>query len=264
MNYLRFILLCLVSTLLQAASVIELYYHEGNEVAASLRPLLQSGESVSALENKLILQASPERVVALTQIVKQLDQKPQSLRIEVAQNTSDTSRGGEIGASGRIGSVNIDQNGARTSSRTETRFGVFGNAQSNQSSSSSQQVLRILSGGEGQIQTGLSRPINYAFIDPNGNIQYGNSFQDAITGFRIRPRVVGNNVIIDVTAGTSRFEGENTRNMNASTRVQGQLNQWIEVAHVGENAQGQSIMFLGASRGQSSRSGSIRIKVGLD
>lgn len=264
MKYLHFIFLCLISATLQAASVIELYYHEGNEIASSIRPMLQSGESVSALDNKVILQASPTRVAELTQIIKQLDQRPQSLRIDVSQNTSDSNRGGEIGASGQIGSVNIDRNGARTSSRTETRFGVFGNAQSNQNSSSSQQTLRILSGGEGQIQTGLSRPINYAYTDANGRVQYNDSTQDAITGFRIRPRVAGNNVIIDITAGTSRFEGNQTRGMQASTRVEGRLNEWIEIARVGENAQGQSIMFLGASRGQSSRSGSIKVKVGLD
>lgn len=264
MKHLHFIFLCLISISLQATSVIQLYYTEGNDVASSLRPILQSGESVSSLENNLILHASPARVAELTQIIKQLDQRPQSLRVDVSQNTSDSSRGGEIGASGRIGSVNIDRDGARTSSHTETRFGVFGNAQSNQSSSNAQQTLRILSGGEGQIQTGLSRPINYAFTDENGNIQYNDSTQDAITGFRIRPQVVGNNVMIDITAGTSRFESNQTRGMQASTRVKGRLNEWIEIARVGENAQGQSIVFLGANRGQSSRSGSIRVKVGLD
>lgn len=262
MKWFHFLFLSLCCASIQATTVIELYYHEGDEVAQSIRPLLQNGEAVSALENKLILEASPVRTASLIQVIKQLDQKPQLLRIEVNQNINDSNHMSEIGISTRNRAAKIKRHN-RPNSRYQG-WEIYGSHEHNQNTQNNQQILRLLSGGEGEIQTGLSRPLGYAFVDSSGRTQYGTDYQNVITGFRIRPRVVGDSILIDISAGSSRFDHDLSKNLQATTYVKGKLNQWIEIAHMEENRQGESIIFLGASQGQSKRSGNIKVKVTLE
>lgn len=260
-------LLLLASASAMALEVIDLGWRDGREVANALTPHLQAGESASGMDHQLILDASPARLPALRRLVASLDVRPATLLIEVEQTTSSRQSGSalSIGGGVRIGNVTLG-----IGSAGERRIGigshgsgvvVEGYASQGQSSSHSQQTLRLLDGHSGFIESGSSRPLPWLLVTPHGAVIRGNSYQDAITGFYVRPRVTGSRVMVELAARQQAFSGNQRDSNQLTTTVEGALGEWLEVGSIGSDEQGRQTVLIGASHQLQSVEKTLRIRL---
>ncbi|MBV8680268.1 MAG: hypothetical protein JO338_07475, partial [Aquitalea sp.] len=179
------LLLLLHSAPALAWQIVELNWREAAELQAALQPQLRADEKLSALDNKLIIDASPEREAQLATLARQLDVRPVNLRLEVSQTGSHMQSQSGVQLQGNISLGRIvpgaPGNGVSLSGQQDSRT----------QSSHSLQSLSLLDGRSGFIQTGISKPLPWLLLTPQGGILRGSNWQDAITGFYVRPRLSG-------------------------------------------------------------------------
>lgn len=257
-----------------AVTVIELSWMDGRTVADALTPSLRHGETVSGMDNKLILDASPARVRELTAIARQLDQKPQNLQVEVEQTSAKKSWFDNInigigfgsGHFGIGGSTNLGGGGSQVgvgAGSDHAGVGVSTGVGSGSNTSRSVQTLRILSGGSGYIKTGNSRPLPWVAVTQNGDVIRGNDQQEAITGFYVRPRLVGDRVLIDLTTRQEAFKKAGVDSSGLATTVEGGTGQWITIGGVVKDTDGKERVLLGVANKQQALSSQVRVRVSV-
>lgn len=250
MTYL--ILLCFVYHA-QAITIIELNWTEANQMAEHLSSFLRPEEKLNGINNKLIIDASPARTAELIQTARQLDQRPQSLRVEVEKTGSRKSWSDNIHVGVGIGIGSL-----------HTRGGVGLSTGMGRGSGSewSVQTLTILSGRNGYIEAGQSRSLPWKLVSSDGSIVKGSEYVKAVSGFYIRPRVQGNRVLIDIAVSDDAFDHRqniNTRQME--TTVEGAFGEWINVGGIAKEENGSEVMLLGHIRGQTNLKMQYRVRI---
>jgi len=247
--------LLLASTPVLALQIVELSWREATELQAALQPQLRADERLSALDNKLIIDASPAREQQLAALARQLDVRPASLRLEVSQDGSSVQNQSGVQLQGNISIGRImpgsPGNGVSLSAQQDNRT----------QSGHSLQSLTLLEGRSGFIQALQSRPLPWVMLTPQGGILQGSSWQDAVTGFYARPRLHGQRVSIELAVSQQAFSGVQRKGSQLSTTVEGQLGEWLEVARTGQDSQGRESLLIGGSHQQGRQSQVVRIRV---
>uniref|UniRef100_A0A8W7Q3P8 Uncharacterized protein n=1 Tax=Anopheles coluzzii TaxID=1518534 RepID=A0A8W7Q3P8_ANOCL len=176
----------------QALQLVELNWRAPSELQAALQPQLRPDERLSAMDNQLIIDASPAREAQLAALARQLDVRPVSLRLEVSQSGSRVQNQSGVQVQGNIsiGRIMPGQAGSNLTLSAQQD----GRAQYSQVL----QNLTLLEGRSGFIQLGQSRPLPWLMQTPQGSLVRGSSMQDAITGFYARPRLNGQRVSIEL------------------------------------------------------------------
>lgn len=262
--------LLLASANVMALEVIDLGWRDGREVAEALSPHLQTGESVSALGRQLILDAPPARLIALRRLVRTLDVRPVNLRVEVEQSGSARQSGSalSIGGGVRIGNVQLG-----IGSGGERHIGIGGqgggvvigaDASQNQGRSQHRQTLRLLDNHSGFIESGSSRPLPWRLVTPQGGVIRGAGYQDAVTGFYVRPRLTDSRVLVELAARQESFSGRGIERDRLSTTVEGAVGEWLDIGGVGLDEQGQQVVLIGAARQLRSIDKTLRIRIQPD
>ena len=248
-------LLLLASSPVLALQIVELNWREASELQAALQAQLQPDERLSALDNKLIIDASPAREAQLAALARQLDVRPASLRLEVSQsgNSAQSQSGVQVQGNISIGRIMPGQagNGLALSARQDSHV----------QSSQVLQSLTLLEGRSGFIQLVQSRPLPWVMLTAQGGVLRGSSFQDAVTGFYARPHVHGQLVSVELAVSQQAFSGMQRSGNQLSTTVEGRLGEWLEVARTGLDNQGRESLLIGGSRQQGQQSHSVRIRI---
>lgn len=255
MRRLMILLLLLASTPALALQIIELSWRQASELQNALQAQLQQDERLSALDNKLIIDASPAREQQLAALARQLDVRPVSLRLEVSQSTSSRQNQSGIQLQGNISLGRIlpgsPGNGIALSAQQDSR---------NQSGQILQS-LTLLDGRSGFIQTASSRPLPWLLLTPQGNIVRGSSWQEAVSGFYALPHLQGERVLIELAVSQQAFAGSQRQGNQLSTTVSGRLGEWIEVGSIGRDEQGRSSLLIGSGQQRLSDRQSVRVRV---
>lgn len=255
MRRLMTLLLLLASTPALALQIVELSWRQASELQNALQAQLQPDERLSALDNKLIIDASPAREQQLAALARQLDVRPVSLRLEVSQSTSSRQNQSGIQLQGNISLGRIlpgsPGNGIALSAQQDSR---------NQSGQSLQS-LTLLDGRSGFIQTASSRPLPWLLLTPQGNIVRGSSWQEAVSGFYALPHLQGERVLIELAVSQQAFAGSQRQGNQLSTTVSGRLGEWIEVGSIGRDEQGRSSLLIGSGQQRLSDRQSVRVRV---
>ncbi|PXX49044.1 hypothetical protein [Aquitalea magnusonii] len=257
MRWLLLVSLWLVSITAQALEVVELSWRAPSELQAALQPQLRLDERLSSMDNKLIIDASPPREQQLAALARQLDVRPLSLRLEVSQSGSSlqSQSGVQLQGGISIGRIMPGQPGSK--------LALSAGQDSRSQSGQSLQSLTLLDGHSGFIQLVQSRPLPWLLLTAQGNIVRGSSWQEAVSGFYALPRLQGERVLIELAVSQQAFAGKQRAGSQLSTTVAGRLGEWIEVASIGRDQQGQHSLLLGSGRQLLSEQQSVRIRVQL-
>ena len=114
------------------------------------------------------------------------------------------------------------------------------NQQKIQSQYNISQQVRVLSGNSAFIQTGKTMPVPQQQIIINGRktiVSRSVHYQDVSTGFYVTPRVVGNQVSLEISAHRQKLQNRRLGlidDLQVSTSVHGLLGEWIELGTVEE------------------------------
>lgn len=230
--------------------VIDLKYRSAEQIVPMLKPLLAPGGTISALQNRLIVRTTPQNLAELRKVLDAVDTMPKRLVISVRQAAAGTGLASEAEVSGSIGTdgarVTVPGSRSKQGATAQVRKGdnvararVF----SSQSAATDRgvQSVPVLEGNEAVIRIGQSVPIrNRSVIQTPQGAQISESveYRDADTGFRVRPRVNGDQVTLEISSRRDTLADPNSQTFNVQrvdTVVSGRLGEWMEIGGVDQS-----------------------------
>lgn len=238
----RLLLACLsalASLNTQAASeVIALQHRTGAELLPAAQAALGREGTVSVFEDKLIVNASPERIEDVRALLRQLDTRARRLLISV--DTDD------VQSQDRRGSAQIIEYG------TGNREGGF-------------QQVQTSDGQTALIQVGQSVPITTGTATPYG-AQTNTEYRNVTQGFYVTPTVSGNTVHLKISTNhdhISRERQDVVDVQSSDTTLSGPLGEWLYLGGSSGQSQYRSSDSAYTYSTQRNRDVSLRVKVDL-
>jgi type II secretory pathway component GspD/PulD (secretin) len=231
--------------------VIPLRYRTAADLIPVLAPIAGPEGSVTGLDTRLVVRATPQALARIEGLLPGLDTPPRSLVISVRQGVS----GAAAGQSAAVGGVVSNQRTVVT--------GAFGSSSSTSSDDATQQI-RTLDGHPAVIRVGRSEPFNSVGVvgTPSGPVVSGGTvYAESGTGFHVVPRLTAAGVTLELWAENTRGEGPIVVGQDLRTTVSGALGQWIEVGGAMRQAEVRAREVLGASSRTFSEQRSVRVKV---
>lgn len=257
------LLLVLQPTVLMAESVVEVinvYNRPASEIEPLLVPLLENTDQIVANGDNLIIKTTSERLTTLTNLIHKLDNPLNNLQISVLQSRDMTAEQLNAGVNFDINVPLHQQNSPNGQIR-----GYYNQAQ-DRSSNQNTQTIRTLEGVPAHIKAGNVVPVtNYqVYRDPYGYPYANRNTQlvEATTGFEVTPRLVGQQVILDVAPWSDRFnEYGQIQTQDANTTIRANLGEWVDIGGIAESGQSSGNQPLGYSRQSGKNNLHILVKV---
>jgi len=230
--------------------VIDLKYRSADQIVPMLKPLLAPGGTISSLQNRVIVRTTPQNLAELHKVLDAVDTVPKRLVISVRQEAGGTGITSEAEVSGSIGTgdarVTVPGSRNRPGDTVVIRQGdnvVRGRVQSSQSATTNRdvQTVQVLEGNEATIRIGQSVPIRSSSVTrtPQGTqIAESVEHRDADTGFRVRPRVRGDQVTLEISTRSDAQVNPSSQTLNiqrVDTVVSGRLGEWIEIGGIDQS-----------------------------
>ncbi len=224
-----------------AIEFIQLNHRPAEEMIPVLRPLLDPGGTLTGTGFQLIVRTTPGNLAQLKGVIARLDTAPRQLLIAVFQGderslreaSSRLSIGYRSGDIHALAGPTVPPVGATGGDG----LGIAGSVLSTRTdvSDSPLHELRVLEGSDGYIETGQTLPFfsGRVWRRPGPDIVESRvDYKDVVTGFYVRPRVAGQEVILEINPyrnSLSATRGGAIDTASASTTVRGELGQWIEI-----------------------------------
>ena len=231
--------------------VIDLKYRSADQIVPMLKPLLAPGGTISSLQNRVILRTTPQNLAELKKVLDAVDTMPKRLLISVRQEALGVGLDNEAEVSGSIGNGDVratvpgsrSQHGGNVVIRKGDNV-IKGRAISSQSASTDRgvQTVQVLEGNEATIRIGQSVPIRSQSVvqTPHGpQTSQSVEYRDADTGFRVRPRVNGDRVTVEINSRRDNVASPNSQTFNVQrvdTVVSGRLGEWMEIGGADQNS----------------------------
>jgi hypothetical protein len=222
--------------------IIDLRHRPAEELVPLLAPMTGPGGSVAGQGAHLFVRADPKRMEDIRRLLATLDQPLRSLLIQVRGETDAIGEGSRVGGPGGLA--------VRSGGRQRALV----------------QEVRTIEGRSAFIAEGTERPEGWreVGIGPDGPYQRrGIGYRRAESGFYVLPRVVGDQVTLEIAASDADTGpgADPTPTAGLSTTVTGRLGEWIPLGSVDEDASHTSIgtWGLGESRLSASRGLAIRV-----
>ncbi len=207
--WLLLFLLCL-SHAVQAATQFKMFtlqYRFAQDVLPVIESMVGPDGKVSALDNHLMITATPDQLAAIEQVLAKLDVARKTMRITVSHDDMLDSERSAVGArgQGRVGDVTVGVGAPRPS--RENGIDVEIDQGSRRYTASGSQFVSVTEGEQAFIRVGQSVPYTQQWISLTQrhiHIQQGTQFQDITTGFAVRPRAIGQEVELQIMPRIAR------------------------------------------------------------
>lgn len=233
--------------------IIELRHRTAAELLPVIQPFLEPHERASDWGFQLIIQAEPNKIDEIRQLLEQMDKPARRLLISVDSNDSGISHDSQTALHGRLstrgsdGRINIKRQSTRTSD-------------------SGIRSIQTLEGSAALIQSGQQIHENNWSRDRHGRPYQSTNQRNLVQGFYVVATVHGDSVTLELSNENDRLDGQNrqiTRSQSTSTRISGPLNQWIQVGAIHSTENSEQSDILAKSRNYSTDNNNLRIKVEL-
>ncbi len=243
--------LLLLASLAQAdsVSIIQLENRPAEEIIPVIEPMLGANDAITGQGFKIFLEASPQTLANVREMIEVLDRPAKVLQVSVFQGSERELR--ELAVSARLkvasgnASIDVGRGGNDDAAAGSITYGTSGGSASVDGISTQQslrdnplQQVRVTEGTEAYIQTGERIPYFVgAAVRGRRGIAGAVEYKDAMTGFYVLPRVRGDNVVIEISTfkssrrDTSRSDVDT---QSAGTTVTGPVGEWLLVGGVVE------------------------------
>lgn len=235
----------------QALVVIDLHHRRAEEIIPVLQPLLEQGGALTGQDYKLFVRASSTNVAQIRSALAQLDKQQRQMFVSVRRSTAQDIEREQASASGTLS----------TGESSVTVRADKGRLQTQDASVSSVQVLE---GNSAFIATGASVPIVTAVAVGGGRRPFvAGTFEhrNLQRGFMVRPRISGEQVMLDISQQDERVAGGDIQSQSLNTQVMGRLGTWIQLGGVSESSSQSDSGILSRNYSTASNELSIWVKV---
>jgi type II secretory pathway component GspD/PulD (secretin) len=232
--------------------VIPLKHRLADEVVPVVRPLLAPGESVSGMDSRLIVRATPRTFAQIERLLAVIDTPRRNLRISVRHAGESERVQDSQGVSGDVRRGNariVVTNGTRsTGGVTVGHTGPDGNVQLRSERhvttkrDTSTQDLMVQDGGRAFLRVGESIPQVQPFLALVGSrlgVVTGIQYQDVTTGFEVEPRILGEQIQLTVTPRLAFRSNQGAQTVNfleLRTVVTVKPGEWVDLGGAVESA----------------------------
>jgi type II secretory pathway component GspD/PulD (secretin) len=236
--------------------VIPLKHRLADEVIPVVRPLLAPGESVSGMDSRLIVRATPRTFTQIEHLLSEIDTPRRNLRISVHHDGESKRIQDSQGVSGDMRRGNtriIVTNGTHSTGGVSVgHTGPDGTVQLHSvrristTRDTSSQNLTVLDGGRAFLHVGESIPLVQPFLALVGNrvaVMPGIQYYDVTTGFEVEPRIVNEasfkeRIQLAVTPRLAFRNNQGTQTVNFQelrTVVMVNPGEWVDLGGVVES-----------------------------
>lgn len=238
--------------------IITLKHRFASEIIGAIEPLMAAGESVSAIDNHLLLKAFPDHMEEMEMLIDTLDQPLKTYKISVSQQEDESLDANEVSAQGgvTIGS----------GKRKRGQVDVLLDDTKQSRKMNAEQFLRVMDGQFAFIQVGEIVAFTQQWIDLSQRypqMQSLVSFRDVTTGFAVRPRSIGDAIELEIMPRMTRMGGGGVIDFKEiSTVVRVQQGTWVDIGGIMQTQDDLSRAIL--SRQQVSRKNKSSLRVRVD
>lgn len=259
--------------------VIPLRHRLAAELIPTLEPLLGPGETVTGMDSRLIVRATPATLAQLERVINELDVARRNLRITVRHSTAGTTQeraqsvSGDIRRDGsrvimsgdpRVGSTGITVGRQEPDGRAQ----AYGERRTTTAGENLDQTLMVMDSGQGVIRIGESIPVVQPFLALVGDrlrAAAGVEFYDVTTGFAVAPRLHGDTVQLAIAPRLSFRSSQGIQVIEVrelSTTVALRRGEWLDLGGAIESANDLNRQIFATYRG--TRHIATRISVRVD
>lgn len=240
--------------------VITVYNRPAEELRPLLLPLLESTDQIVANGDSLIVKTEPEHLSAITNLIRKLDNPLKNLLITVVQSRDLTAEQLNAGVNFNI-QVPISHPG-NPKGYAQGYYNQFQGHNNHQNT----QTIRTLEGAPAHIKSGNVVPItNYQVYQDGYGYPYQNrstQLIEATTGFEVTPRLVGQQVELDVAPWSDRFNYQGQiETQSANSVIRANLGEWVDLGGVAESGQSSGNTPFGYNRQTGQNNLHILVKV---
>lgn len=250
--------------------VIQLQNRSVEEVLPVLQPLLETGGTLTGMNDQLILRASDRNRAEIKKVLATLDRPARQLVIYVRQNMTQERQQRGINATGTVvlgNGVQVGTSGSVDESRSSK--GISINAQDHQRNNqdAAEQMVRVMDGGSAYISAGVAVPIplRSVYYSPAGTvISESTVYQELTSGFYATPKLMGDRVTLTVSP-QQMTQVNNVYGTHAVQRVfttvQTRLGEWVQIGGADTNANQQNRQILGINQRTDTTKRSVWLKI---
>jgi len=259
--------------------VIPLKHRFADEVAPSVRPLLAPGESVSGMDSRLIVRATPRTLTQIERMLADIDTPRRNLRISVrhASESARTQDRQDISGDLQRGNTRIVvTNGTHgTGGINVGRAGPEGNLQLHSERrvttkrDTATQDLTVQDGGRAFLHVGESIPQVQSFLALVGNrpgVIAGIQYYDVTTGFEVEPRILGEKIQLSVSPRLAFRSNQGTQTIDFQelrTVLMVKPGEWVDLGGAVESTNAVTRQILSARRSTGSEDSRFLVRVDL-
>lgn len=248
--------------LLAATELIPLNYRTADDVMPVVQSALDGQGKVSSYGNQLVINASPEKIREIRELLSQLDTAPRRLMISVDTSESgyQDNEGYAVNGSASVGNVDIEAGRGEVRGRDQVRI----IRRSTDSRSGGVQQVQATEGYPALIQVGQSVPLTTTSVGPYGQVYNNTQYRNVTQGFYVTASLSGEIVHVTISSNNDRMSRSQPGAIDiqsTDTRVSGRLGEWISLGGVSEQSQGNDDGFLRRHSTQGASDMSMRIRV---
>lgn len=243
--------------------IITLRHRFAQDLLPTMQPMVGEGGSASAIDNHLMIRATPERMQAIEQVIATLDTERKNVRITVSHNNDSQNQRDRVGVSGRVRSGDVEVEIPPGTVVDGVRVDV--DSRRSSGSQRGSEFVSVLDGERAFILVGQSVPYTQQWVTLTQHyltVQQTTEFIDISTGFAVRPRYIGGQVELEITpriAGLNRAGFIDFEELSTVVRVT--PGQWFDLGGTMQSRDDVSRAILSRQSGSGSRNTGLAIKV---
>ncbi|WP_043311302.1 secretin N-terminal domain-containing protein [Pseudomonas sp. ML96] len=248
---------------LQAATeLIQLNYRMADEVLPLVQTALDGQGKASAYGNQLMINASPDKIAEIRDLLGQLDQAPRRLLISVdtSEQSLDSGSGYRVDGSISAGDAEVIAGRGEVNGRDQVRI----IRRSTNSRGGGTQQVQATEGYPALIQVGQSVPVTSTSVGPYGQVYQNTQYRDVNQGFYVTATLSGDVVHLNISSNNDRVNRSRPDvidTQSTDTRVSGRIGEWIPLGGVSQQNQSNDSGFARRYSTQGANDMSLRIKV---
>jgi len=258
--------LYLVFARAQDLSIITLKHRNAQDIVSAIAPLVGPQGSVSGVDNHLLVRTSPDRLQAVQQAVALMDVERRMLRITLSRDRQSdaTRRVIEAGGTVQSGDVTLRLPSGR---RGATGAEVYVDRGTRRQSESGQEFISVMEGGRAVIAVGESVPYTDTWVVLTrryASVQQTVQFQDVTTGFSVTPRILGDQVELEIVPRIAELRrGGIIEFEQLATTVSVRPGEWLDLGAVMRGRDEVSSQILSQRASSEAMRSALRVRVDL-
>ncbi len=237
------LLLTAGAALAQDMQIIDLQYRRADDLIPILQPLLEPGDAITGLDDKLFVRADPSTLARLIAALEVIDQPLRQLVITVGQDSSADVSASRVRGAATVSSGDVSV-GVNRPPGTGNSVQVDATGHSQRTVTRNVSSVRTLDGTEAYIAVGQQVPFTSTQVTPGWGgpaTTRSTTFRDVSTGFYATARVNGDMVTLTISPRQQSYDrarGGMINTAGTDSTINARLGEWVELGAVRESGSG--------------------------